>query len=48
MIMLHIYILNVDQLFLVKNIKKKTKKINIYEVGDNLINLMKMTKVDIY
>lgn len=27
---------------------EKHSKINIYEVGDNLINLMKMTKVDIH
>lgn len=29
-------------------LNEKHSKINIYEVGDNLINLMKMTKVDIY
>lgn len=27
---------------------EKYLKINIYEVGDNLIKLMKMIKVDIY
>lgn len=29
-------------------LSEKHSKINIYEDGDNLINLMKMTKVDIY
>lgn len=39
--MLHIYIK-------MSTLYKKHSKINIYEDGDNLINFIKMTKVDKY